>query len=395
MNKINRIILRILVIKIILLPVLLIAAERNTDEQDFTSSVLIQNIYNNNILSDKNEIIEANILLLAPELVFRAGTGISSYEFIINGEFAKYDGSSEDNYEDTGLSATADYEISSKHRMSLLASYAGGHDDRGTGFTQGSGEILQEVDTYNQTDFSASYSFGRTTTAGQIDFSIDSSVIDYDSRFFEGEDYTKVRDRSQITSSLLFLYGMTAKMAFQANVSHTENSYDVQADIDSSENRLLVGVTWQGTSTITGSALVGYSDRTSDSGLSDQTSTWVVDLTWMPLTYSSYNLSTSKSNQESIGVGNFRIVTQTELSWNHQWKSRLSSSLSVQLEDTDFDGTQINEDTTSYQASLDYQLRNWINVQLSYTNTSRDSNNELSLFDFDREIISLSFVFVI
>ncbi|PCJ49797.1 MAG: hypothetical protein COA74_04930 [Gammaproteobacteria bacterium] len=373
-----------------------IAAERNTDDQAFSSSVLILNSYDNNILSDQNEIIEANILLVAPEFVFSAESGTSSYEFIINGEIAKYDGRSEDNYEDASLSAAADYEFTSRHRISLLASYADRHDDRGNEFSQGLGEFLQEVDTFNQTDFSASYSFGRTATVGQIDFSIDSSDIDYDSRFFGGEDYTLGRDRSQITSSVQFLYTMTAKMALQANASHRATSYDLQTGLDSSENSLHLGLTWQGTSTISGSALVGYTDRTSDSGLSDlNTSTWQVDLTWMPLTYSSLNFTTSKNNEETIGLGNFRIVTQTGLSWNHQWKSRLSSSLSVQFEDTDFDGTDVNQDTTSFQASLDYQLSTWMNIQLSYTNTSRDTNSDLQLYNFDREIISISFVFVI
>jgi len=213
---------------VILMSVNLMAGERNqanSDDQAFSSSLLIQNSYDNNILSDQNEIIEANLFTVAPELVFRAGTGTTSYEFIINGEIVKYDGSSEDNYEDASLSASADYELSSRHRLNLGASFADGHDDRGTGFSQGLGSVLLEVDTFKQTDFSADYSFGRMSTAGQVDFSIGKSDINYDSRFFEGVDYTLGRDRSQIISSLQFLYTMTAKMAFQANASHRETSH--------------------------------------------------------------------------------------------------------------------------------------------------------------------------
>jgi len=293
------------------------------------------------------------------------------------------------------LSATADYELSSRHRLNLGASFSDGHDNRGTGFSQGLGNVLQEVDTFNQTDFSAAYSFGRLATAGQIDFSIDSSDINYDSRLFEGADFTSNRDRSQITTSLQFLYTMTAKMAFQANASHRDTTYDLQTGLDSSENSLLVGLSWQGTAKITGSALVGYTDRSSDDGLSDQNgSTWQVDLTWMPRTYSSINFTTSKNNEESIGLGDFRTVTGTGVNWNHQWNSRLFSDLSVQLNDTKYEGTGVTDDTTSFQASLDYQLRNWMNIQLSYTNTSRDTNSEILPYNFDREIISLAFIFV-
>jgi len=381
---------------VILLSLSSTAGERNqanTNEQAFSSSFLIQNSYDDNILSDQNDIIEANILTVAPELVFRAGTGTTRYEFILNGEIAKYDGSSEDNYEDASLSATVDYELTSRHRLNLLASFADGHDNRGTGFTQGIGELFQEVDTFNQTDFSADYSFGRMSTAGQIDFSIDRSDIKYDSRFLEGVDYTLGRDHSQITSSLQFLYTMTSKMAFQANASHRDTNYDLQTGLDNSENSLLVGLSWQGTAKITGSALVGYTDRTSDDGLSDHNgSTWRVDLIWMPRTYSSINFTTSKNNQESTGLGNFRIVTSSGISWNHQWKSRLSSTFAVQTGDTKYDGTGITDETTSFQASFEYQLRNWMNIQLSYINTSRDTNSEILPYSYDREIVSLAFI---
>jgi len=399
MKKNNSSVIRTFGIATVLLPTILMAGERNqanSDDQAFSSSLLIQNSYDDNILSDQNEIIEANILTVAPELILRAGTGTTSYEFILNGEIAKYDGSSEDNYEDASLSASAGYELSSRHRLNLGVSLADSHDDRGAGFSQGLGNALQEVDTFNQTDIYASYSFGRMATAGQIDFSIDSSDINYDSRFFEGVDFTLDRDRSQITSTLQFFYNMTAKMAFQANASHIETTYDVQTGLDSSENSLLVGLSWQGTAKITGSALVGYTVRSPDDGLSDQKgSTWQVDLTWMPLSYSSINFSTNKNNQESIGLGNFRTIIGTGMSWNHQWKSRLSSNISIQLNDTEYEGTNITDDSTSFHASLDYQLRSWLDIQISYVNTSRDTNSTTLPYNFDREVISLSFMFVI
>ncbi len=384
---------------IVILPAILIAGERNqanSNDQTVTTSLLIQYSYDDNILSDQNEIIEANILTVAPKLLIRAGSGNARYEFNLNGDIAKYDGSSEDNYEDISLSATANYEFNSRHRMNFLALYRDGHDNRGSGFSQGSGEFLEEVDTYNQTDFSADYSFGRLATVGQFNFSIDSSDINYDPQYLLGEDYTRVRDHSQIVSTLQFLYTITAKMAFQADASHRDTTYDYQTGIDSSENSILLGLSWKGTAKITGSSLVGYTDRTSDNGLSDKKgSIWKMDLTWKPKTYSSLNLTTSKKNQETTGLGNFSTVTSSGLGWNHQWKSRLSSNLSVKFTDINYDGTGINEDTTSFKASLDYQLRYWLNINFSYTNTSRDTNSEIVLYNFDKEIISISFLFVI
>ncbi|MCP4414682.1 MAG: outer membrane beta-barrel protein [Gammaproteobacteria bacterium] len=384
---------------IVIFPAILNAGERNqtnSDGQAVTTSLLIQYSYDDNLLSDQNEIIEANILTVAPDLVIRAGSGNSRYKLNFNGEIAKYDGSSEDNYEDIGLSATANYEFTSRHRLNLLALYSDGHDNRGRGYSQGSGIFLSEVDTFNQTDFTADYSFGRLATIGQFNFSIDSSDINYDPRYFQGEDYTKNRERSQITSTLQFLYAITAKMAFQANAYHRDTAYDYQSDLDSSEDGILMGISWQGTAKVTGSSLVGYSDRSSDNGLSDQKGgIWQVDLTWKPKTYASLNLTTSKTNQETTGLGNFSTVTSSGLSWNHQWKSRLSSNLSVHFTDVNYDGTGVNQDTTSFQAGLDYQLRNWLNIKLAYTNTSRDTNSEIVFYSFDKEIISISFLIVI
>ncbi len=399
MKKNNCRIVRVFGFITVILPSLLIAGERNqanSDDQPFRASLLVQSSFDNNVLSDQDDIIESNILTVAPELVFRAGTGTTSYNFIINGEIAKYDGSSEDNYEDAGLSAAANYEFSSRHRLNLLASYNGGHDDRGTGFSQGDGVSILEVDTFNKTDYSAVYSFGRKATAGQIDFSIDGIDINYDPRFFQGEDITLGRDRSQINSSIQFLYTFTPKMAFRANASHRKTKYDIQTGLDSSENSILVGLSWQGTAKITGTALVGYNDRESDNGLSEQRgSDWQIDLTWKPLSYSSVNFTTSKDNQETIGLGNFNVVTRSGISWNHKWKSRFSSNLSMQFQDREYIGTGTTDETLLYQLSMDYQLPNWVNIKLSYTNASRDTNSEISLLNFDREIVSLSFLFII
>jgi len=142
--------------------------------------------------------------------------------------------------------------------------------------------------------------------------------------------------------------------------------------------------------------LIGYTDRKSDNGLTDNNgSSWQVDLTWMPLSYSSINFTTSKANEETYGLGNFRTVTRTGMNWNHQWKSRLSSDFTLQYDNNEYDGTTVTDDTTSFQVSMDYQLRNWMNIQLSYINTSRDTNSEIIPYSYDREIISLSFIFVI
>ena len=129
-------------------------------------------------------------------------------------------------------------------------------------------------------------------------------------------------------------------------------------------------MTWQGTAKTTGTASIGYRDRTLDDGSSDSNgSTWAVGILWSPLSYSSINLTTNKNAEESIGVGNFRIVTSSSISWDHEWSSRLSSGLSVQFNDTDFDGTDITDETTSFQASLNYQLKDWMSLRFSYTNT--------------------------
>ena len=131
-------------------PYLSYAAERNSlvDEDGFSSSVVIQYMYDDNILSDESVIIDANILVVSPEFRLALDKGTNSFEFILAGEMADYDGSSEDNYTDSSFSANGNFEFTSRHRLNLSGLIQNSHDNRGARFSQGDGNSQIEVDEF-------------------------------------------------------------------------------------------------------------------------------------------------------------------------------------------------------------------------------------------------------
>jgi len=117
---------------------------------------------------------------------------------------------------------------------------------------------------------------------------------------------------------------------------------------------------------------------------------WQLGFDWSPRSYSTVSLNSSKSSQASIGVGNARDVSSTNIDWNHEWTSQLNTNVGFTTQQTDFIGTNTSTKSTSLNIGLSYIMDSNILLSVDYTNTERDSDITNSQFGFERELISFN-----
>jgi len=367
--------------------------ESNSESSGFSAQLLTQYQYDDNILSDSNNIIDAYVFLIRPEGSWIFEKGANQFTVVFSNETAKYEGSSEDNYSDNYLDLRANVELNSKHRLNMLATIADTHQRRGSGFSTGNGSAQTDVDTFNQNDIELRYIYGRESTAAQLDLYYNHSTVDFDQRSdIFGNDVTLIRDRTDSKIGAEFSYSLTAKTDFVLDVNRTELDYDVETGLGNTVDALLVGITWQASTKTRGRALIGSQDRERTIGGSSDDTIWQIGIDWSPRSYSTISLNSSKSSQASIGIGNSRNVASTSVTWDHEWSSQFISNMGYSKQSTDFIGTNTSTDTTSLNVGIAYLFGSNMSLSLDYANTERESDITNSQLMFDREVIGINFV---
>lgn len=394
-SSVNKTLTRIMSCLVVLTPFSVFAASTDeSDDRGLSFDLISSYYYDDNVTRSQSGAIDAYVFSVRPELGLRWGTRNSEFVVSLVNETAKYEGSSEDNYSDNYLNLSADFALSSRHRLSFAAGLADAHQGRGQGFSTGVGNLEAEVDTFTQNDYGVRYRFGRDAAKAQLGFYYNVQDVNFDARFDGvGNDITRDRDRQNNTIGATLTYEIGAKTDLVVDINQTEFDYDVETGFGNTVDLLLVGIAWDATSKTSGSIQVGSQSRDFTSGGSEDTSVWLLSLDWAPQSNSLVRLTSGKSSEASIGIGNSLDVTATSLSWELDWNSRWSSSISYSLEDTDFVGTSTTMDTKVLGFNVDFEYNDMLTARFFYNDADRDSNDLTNQLNYDQTIygITLSF----
>jgi len=358
----------------------------------FTSSMAyVDNVAN---ARDNQSKIYSWRTTLSPELIAATQVNGNPVQIGYRLERGVYFSSSNDDYTDHFVEASGDFELNSRHRVSALAQYEDGHEDRGTGFSIGTGLDISTPDTYKSSNLSAEYTYGAVTSDGLITLKTRRQSLDYD----RSEDAYLIRDRVKTMVGGEFGYQIGAATSAVIDITQTYVRYDEQLDFvtrDSDETRVLVGVVWESTAATTGFAKVGYKEKEFE----DQSrgtfygTDWEVGIDWQPVSYSTFRISTSADTFETNGEGDFIRGQNYSVRWNHDWLERLSTSFSVTQQDDEYVFNEIDinnrdDELMNYSASLSYQARRWLKFSTYYQYTDRDSNRET--IGYDKSVIGVT-----
>ena len=331
---------------------------------------------------------------ISPELI--AATQIDGNPFQVGYRLERgvFFSSSADDYTDHFIEASGEYELNSRHRVNAIAQYEDGHEERGTGFSLGLGTAITTPDRYKSTSFGGEYSYGAVTSDGVVTLKANRETLDYD----RSEQAYLIRDRVKNKVGAELGYRIGSATTALLDVTQTFVRYDNQTGIttrDSDETRVLLGVRWESTAATTGFAKVGYKEKDFEAASRSTFygTDWEVGIEWRPISYSTFRFSTNADTRETNGEGNFIRGRDYTAAWNHEWLSRLSSSISLTRETNEYildedDIENRDDELMRYMASLHYQARRYLSFSLFYQLVDRDSNRDS--IGYDRNVVGIS-----
>ena len=229
------------------------------------------------------------------------------------------------------------------------------------------------------------YTYGAKSSKGRV--RVGGKLTEHDYQNFD--QYTQYRSRDQYDYDGTFFWKIGPKTDFLIEARYADVEYDrenpsLRGSLDSEEYNYFVGVAWEATAKTSGSLRLGAFDRDYDSDFrsDDDGFSWEVDVTYMPRTYSSFNLESKRYSEETNGLGNAVDSNMTTVAWNHDWNSRSSTKVSFGGGQEDYTGSNRSDDIYDIDASYTYAFRRWVDLGLGYRLEDRDS--DISRFDYTR-----------
>ncbi|GAA3912704.1 hypothetical protein GCM10022277_04300 [Litoribacillus peritrichatus] len=352
--------------------------------------------YNDNIFSQESDEKNSWVSVISPSVQAKADNGVHAYSLGYQLEAGYYENSTDDNYIDHHLDADAEWELNQRHKLAVNAGYSATHEDRGTGFSQGTATFNNDSpDEFQEINLGANYTFGGIRTKGRL-----VTALEYlDVRFTNHRGQTRGRDREDIKLAETFYWdiGGSTDALFElayTNVDYKNDPTSVSGSTDTLDNELvkaLVGVTWLATGKTEGTVKFGYAEKNFDDSDRDDFSgfDWSVAVKWSPKAYSSLTINTGRRQDESNGSGDFIDGQDFGLVWKHAWSDRFNTQLSTNysIEDYKGDVNKQEDDLLDYSLRVNYEMRRWLTLGTSFTYEERDSNQEGE--DFTRNIVAL------
>ena len=211
--------------------------------------------------------------------------------------------------------------------------------------------------------------------------------------YTNNDTFTYYLDNDRYGVNGRFLWRVAPKTRVLAEVQYVDIVYDTvqvgSTTLDSNEYRYLVGVTWDATAKTTGIVKLGYQDKKYKSDARQDFSgfSWAAQMRWLPFTYSSVDLITSRLPIESTGVGNGILSSVYGVSWNHQWTGSLDTAVRYVLTNNDYQGVSRTDDLNTFGLTVGYRVTPKVKVAFDYSFTNRDSTD--SAYNYDTNVYML------
>lgn len=305
-------------------------------------------------------------------------------------ELALVGGSTDDNYGDFDVGGGLSFEIGPKSRVNVSAEYVKSHDPRGTGRSEGAGQLLDSPDRWHTIGAGGVLSIGSRGAKGRLDLEVQRLEKNYDNH----ETATREREHDDNSYGATFYWRVMPKTSLLFQARQTDVNYTTDpagASLDSSNRDFLVGATWQATARTTGTFKIGRREKQFDEASRDDFSGvgWDLGVTWKPRTYSVFAFGTSRSIEETNGTSGDAIDSKDfSASWNHAWRKRLSSNVHLGYGMEDYLRSPREDDRYTAGAALNYQMRRWLTFGAGYDYSERDSND--NTFDYDDNLFRIT-----
>ena len=306
-----------------------------------------------------------------------------------------------DDYLDQFVGGKAHVEFTSRNKLDFRANYIDSHNLRGTYFTAPGLPFSQiaKPDTFHEYNAEIRYLYGVATAQGNLELIAGVNDLTYDTR----PEVMSTFNKTRIYAIPGFYYRVMPKTRLLAQVEATWYKYHESssaAQYDYNLQRYLIGAKWQATAMTSGTLRLGYmtqqfeNNTPGSSGFSGDLS-----MEWTPLTYSRFNLNLSRNIVPTIGYGTSAIVNSVSAGWTHDWNSRLRTHLNAgyfkmdnkNVETPGVNSNQVTSDYYNASVGVDYSLKSWVSVGLSYT--YRGLSSSYNVQNYDQNLVMLYVTF--
>lgn len=356
--------------------------------------------YDDNVIRDRNATISSMVATLAPSVKATLNTGANSFSFSTALKAGNYFDSSDDNYLDGYMETEAKLSPSSAHNFKLRANASWLHEDRGTGVSEGRGNLLGDVTKFHTDTLAGEYEYGRPGAAGKL-----RANARYYSRTYDNfRDVTQYRDYDLNEVGGAFVYQTASVFRLVAEAKTADIEYevtDLSGSRDNQDSNFKVGAEWDLTAMTTGIVKVGYQNKDFDLSSRENFSgvSWEAIVQWQPLTYSGFDFSTGRraKDVEALNINADFIEESTyAVGWNHQWSSFFDSKIAYQYQTEDYNRLPTATTAVAREdkiklltGELNYKPLRWLTVT-GFINVE-DRSSTAGIIEYDRNVYGLSF----
>ena len=335
----------------------------------------------NVVLSSVNERTSA-LYILSPGLILEARDASKVFRSSYQGQYARYPQSDDDDYIDHFWRNSFDVAMAERLYGRLGYDYIRSHDPRGSTDRT----VQANPDKYKLSSVNATVAYGTPGADGRLE-----AYYGYGSRtYLNNRDTTIFSDRdTQEWGGAFYLRVMPSTFAV-LDVRQTDQSYKASSSpLNSEENRILAGVTWEATAATSGTVKVGRLEKKFDSDLPKYSGTaWEALINWAPRTYSRFEFYAARYPTESTGQGSFILTDATGVNWKHAWTSVLSTDFGLRYQKDEYQSNPRSDETKSFAARVGYRFRPWMTLGAEWNFTQRDSNQSIN--DYDKNLYLLT-----
>jgi hypothetical protein len=356
--------------------------------------ILILGIYeDDNIFNVPNEETSSTVAIINPSVNFELDDGVNSYWLKLGLESGSYEASADDDYLDGNFEIGTHLEANDRNRIDLSFKGDWITEPRGTGITEGENNINEEPVTYQKDSIAATYGYGAMATKGRVDFD-----IKYDQKNYTNfEAFTRIHEYDAYLLGTTFFYSTNSytNVFFEVNAEKIRYSYTKPGDIkrDSDVYTAMFGAELDASSLTSGFVKLGVQSKEFTDNRREDFSgfNWDVGIKWRPLSYSYILISTSRSTKDPDINGDYIIGSQYRIDWNHNWNSRISTSLKLSKENEEYSGVEREDNIKKIKLTFNYELTRWVTI--SFFGEHEESESTLASIVYDKRVVGANLIF--
>jgi polysaccharide biosynthesis protein VpsM len=339
--------------------------------------------YNDNLTGVPEDRISSALILASVRVRGDVKTGANTYALTYIGNFGHYFSSSENDFNEHAFVATSSNQFTARADLEAAAFYLikqdpGGSVDR---------PFTGTPDRWHGAGATATFGYGAPSAQGRLEGDLGVT----DKRYQNNREVTEAFDVSTWNLGARFFYRIAPEIRLLAEIGYTEYDYHLTSSpLDSSEQRYLLGATWELTAATRGTLKAGYITKEfRQEGVEGYSGPTVeAALRWLPRTYSEVELAARYGPVDTTGTATFTVDTSVGVRWEHHWRSYFLTRAFATYVNSELQGVSQTDRIGRVGFGAYFDIRSWLRIGADVMYEKRNSTD--SAFDFSRNVVLLS-----